>query len=67
VDDDKLMGAAKYGTALEGIDLSPEGGASIAAAVQLKSRGLLRSDDAVVLYNTGAGWLYRTPEDVLGS
>ena len=67
VDDDKLMGAAKYGTTLEGIDLSPEGGASIAAAVQLKSQGLLRSDDVVVLYNTGAGWLYRAPEDVLGS
>lgn len=65
VDDDKLMGAARYGTTLEGIDLSPEGGASIAAAVQLKTQGLLRSDEAVVLYNTGAGWLYRTPEDVL--
>jgi threonine synthase len=65
VDDDKLMGAARYGTRLEGIDLSPEGGASIAAAVQLKAEGQLRAEETIVLFNTGAGWLYRDPEEAL--
>ncbi|HSR15527.1 MAG TPA: pyridoxal-phosphate dependent enzyme, partial [Gemmatimonadales bacterium] len=65
IEDEKLMGAAHYGTTLEGIDLSPEGGASIAAAVQLKSHGLLHSGETIILFNTGAGWLYRSPDEVL--
>ncbi|HEX9893847.1 MAG TPA: pyridoxal-phosphate dependent enzyme, partial [Gemmatimonadales bacterium] len=59
VDDDKLCSAAKYATALEGIDFCPEGGAAIAAAAALKSLGQLAPDQTVVLFNTGAGWLYR--------
>ena len=59
VDDDKLTSAARYGTSLEGIDFSPEGGAAIAAAAALKARGELRQEDTVVIFNTGAGWLYR--------
>lgn len=59
VDDDKLTSAARYGTSLEGIDFSPEGGAAIAAAAALKARGELRPEDTVVIFNTGAGWLYR--------
>lgn len=59
VDDDKLSSAARYATALEGIDFAPEGGASIAAAAALKARGELQPDETVVLFNTGAGWLYR--------
>ncbi len=43
----------------EGVDLSPEGGATFAAARQLRSRGHLTSEDRVILFNTGAGWLYR--------
>jgi threonine synthase len=59
VDDDKLTSAARYGASLEGIDFSPEGGAAIAAAAALKARGELRPEDTVVIFNTGAGWLYR--------
>lgn len=59
VDDDKLTSAARYGTSLEGIDFSPEGGAAIAAAAALKARGELRPEDTVVIFNTGSGWLYR--------
>jgi len=59
VDDATLSGAAHYGTMLEGIDLSPEGGAAIAAAAALKAEGVIRPDACVILFNTGAGWLYR--------
>jgi threonine synthase len=45
----------------EGIDFSPEGGATLAAARALLKRGALRPEDRVVAFNTGAGWLYRDP------
>jgi threonine synthase len=48
-------------TAREGIDLSPEGGAALAAAAELARRGEIRPDERVVCFNTGAGWLYQTP------
>ena len=44
---------------LEGLDLSPEGGASLAAAAQLLEAGAIKASEHVVLFNTGAGWLYR--------
>jgi threonine synthase len=44
----------------EGIDAAPEGGAALAGAVSLLRRGILRGEDRVVVFNTGAGWLYRT-------
>ncbi len=59
VDDDKLTAAARYGASLEGIDFAPEGGAAIAAAAALRSRGSISREDLVVAFNTGAGWLYR--------
>jgi threonine synthase len=59
VDDDKLSAAARYGAKLEGIDFAPEGGAAIAAAAALRSDGILGPEHSVVVFNTGAGWLYR--------
>jgi hypothetical protein len=50
----------------EGIDFSPEGGAAIAAARVLRERGALSAEDRVLLFNTGAGWLYRRPGDLPG-
>jgi len=41
------------------VDLSPEGGATVAGAAELRRRGTLGAEDRVVLFNTGAGWLYR--------
>jgi hypothetical protein len=43
------------------VDLSPEGGAALAAAGALRARGDLGPDERVVAFNTGAGWLYREP------
>jgi len=59
VSDAALAAAARELQTVEGIDAAPEGGAALAAAVELKRRGSLRASDRVVLFNTGAGWLYR--------
>lgn len=67
VDDATMAELAQLGTRQEGIDFSPEGGASIAAAVELQRRGLIVPEEQVVLFNTGAGWLYRNPADLLPS
>jgi threonine synthase len=61
VSDDALLELASIVTASEGIDLSPEGGAALAAAKELTRRGEIRPDERVVVFNTGAGWLYQTP------
>ena len=59
VTDALLAAAARDLQTLEGIDAAPEGGASLAGAIELRARGVLRADDRVVIFNTGAGWLYR--------
>jgi len=46
------------------VDLSPEGGAALAAAGALRASGVLGPEDRVVAFNTGAGWLYREPGDL---
>jgi threonine synthase len=59
VSDESLVAAARELQIGEGIDAAPEGGAALAGAVELKRRGALKPTDRVVLFNTGAGWLYR--------
>jgi len=44
----------------EGIDAAPEGGAALAAAVDLLAQGAIKPAERVVIFNTGAGWLYRS-------
>jgi threonine synthase len=61
VDDPDLEREAREGTREEGVDLSPEGGAALAAAALLRAQGKLGPEDLVVAFNTGAGWLYREP------
>jgi hypothetical protein len=46
------------------MDISPEGGAGLAAARLLRQRGVVGPEDQVIVFNTGAGWLYRTPADL---
>src|SRR3989449_8357932 len=60
VSDEALAAAARELQVAEGIDASPEGGAALSGAVALKNRGVLSAEQRVVLFNTGAGWLYRT-------
>lgn len=65
VPDADLEADARLGSATEGIDFSPEGGAAVAAVRLLLQRGQLSPVDRVVVFNTGAGWLYRTPGELL--
>ncbi len=59
VSDAALAACARELQTLEGIDAAPEGGAALAAALELKRSGALKAHETVVLFNTGAGWLYR--------
>jgi len=59
VTDDALMESAQWVGSGEGIDMCPEGGAAVAALASLVSAGMVDRDARVVLFNTGAGWLYR--------
>jgi threonine synthase len=65
VSDEELEREAVLGSAEEGVDFSPEGGAGLAAVRTLLERGRLTPEDRVVVFNTGAGWLYRNPGELL--
>ena len=64
VEDEVLADAARRVMVEEGFDLSPEGGAAVAAASALLHRGSLGASERIVVCNTGAGWLYRDPGDL---
>jgi threonine synthase len=42
----------------EGVSAAPEGAATLSALRVLLERGLLRRDERIVLFNTGAAWKY---------
>ena len=46
--------------ATEGIDACPEGGATLRAFERLLENGTISRSEETVLFNTGAGWLYRS-------
>lgn len=58
VSDAELLAGARQLGALEGVDASPEGGATVAATRKLVAAGTIAPKDEVVLLNTGAGVLY---------
>lgn len=60
VSDEALADAERRMARTEGIDAAPEGGATLAALQVLLERGEVRREERVVLFNTGAGWLYRS-------
>jgi threonine synthase len=59
VADAELEAAAREFQRLEGIDASPEGGAALAGLAALVRAGLVDPGERIVVFNTGAGWLYR--------
>ena len=59
VTDPELEAAATRLAEQEGLDACPEGGAVLVALEKLLAQGIIRPDESVVLFNTGAGWLYR--------
>jgi threonine synthase len=64
VDDDALVGGVHDLAAAEGAFICPEGGATVAAAQQLRAQGWLDADAEVVLLNTGAGIKYPAVVDL---
>ncbi|CAB4925443.1 unannotated protein [freshwater metagenome] len=56
VDDDAIAAAQRLLAREEGILVEPAGATALAGALADAARGLLRSDDHVVLVATGAGW-----------
>ncbi len=64
IDDAVLVEAAATVSREEGIDVSPEGGAVLAALELLVGRGTVDRGETIVVFNTGAGWLYRDPGDL---
>lgn len=59
VPDEALAAAQRRLASQEGIDAAPEGGATLAALERLLAAGEILPEHRVVLFNTGAGWLYR--------
>ena len=57
--DQDILETTRRAAAIEGIDFAPEGGAALAAAARLVQQGALDRAERVVVFNTGAGWLYR--------
>jgi threonine synthase len=57
-DEDADNGARSLAARI-GIDVCPEGGATWAAVAQLRERGFIRANDAVIVFNTGTGLKYR--------
>jgi threonine synthase len=58
VEDREILQAIQTAGRLEGLLLSPEGAATIAAVPSLLARGVVKPDDRVVAFNTGAGIKY---------
>ena len=59
VADAALSEAADRMTQMAGIDAGPEGGTTLAALKALTEDGAISAGESVVIFNTGAGWLYR--------
>jgi threonine synthase len=59
VEEETLLHLTDFATRQEGINFAPEGGAAIAGALELQRRGMVAAGERMVIFNTGAGWLYR--------
>jgi threonine synthase len=58
VNDEEMLASGVALASDEGIFPAPEGGACVAALSQLLASGFLKSDERVVIYNTGSGLKY---------
>lgn len=58
VDDEAILATIVLVAKKEGLLLSPEGAATVAAVELLRERGLISADSSVLLFNTGSGLKY---------
>jgi threonine synthase len=56
--DEEILEATRHWSRVEGIFAAPEGAASLIAYRKLLATGFFKSDDTVVLFNTGSGLKY---------
>jgi len=58
VPDEEMLDSANLIGRTQGIFASPEGGATLAAFLQLRKNGWIKENEEVVLFNTGSGHKY---------
>ncbi len=58
IDDDEMIDEANRIGRTQGLFVSPEGGASLAAFIKLKQTGWIKPGERIVLFNTGSGHKY---------
>lgn len=58
VTDEQMIDAVKLIGRTQGLFVSPEGGATLAAFIKLQSSGWIKPNEKVVLFNTGSGHKY---------
>ncbi len=58
VTDEQMIDAVKLIGRTQGLFVSPEGGATLAAFTELQSSGWIKPNEKVVLFNTGSGHKY---------
>jgi threonine synthase len=56
--DQEMMKGARLLGKTQGLYVSPESGATVAAVQKLKESGWIRDDERIVLFNTGSGYKY---------
>lgn len=63
VTDEDLIHYSRVMAEHTGIFPAPEGGATLAALIELKEQGWVQADESVVLFNTGSGFKYMNALD----
>ena len=58
IDDNEMIEAANKIGKNQGLFVSPEGGATLAAFERMREKNLIDNDESVVLFNTGSGHKY---------
>jgi threonine synthase len=58
VTDEEILQDIKRVATTEGLLLSPEGAATLSATRHLRENGFVKSEDTVLLFNTGSGYKY---------
>ena len=56
--DEEILAATRHWGSVEGVFAAPEGAASLVAYQKLRASGFFRSEDKVVLFNTGTAYKY---------
>ena len=67
IDDELIVETIRMVAAMEGLLLSPEGAATVAALPVLRDRGFIQKESRVLLFNTGSGLKYAEVLQVAGS